>query len=143
MGSVPGEAKLSRYIKPRQIDGSSISSEAYELRSERKEKSLSVNWLDLHPGDSEFEKLKDLKENFPLEPHPKGAFAQHICQTVIDHVRSSSKDSRKLAIRRTAAPGTPNDSHCGISGYSYEEDDKIIAVYIAETVAYFELIKNL
>jgi hypothetical protein len=95
---------------------------------------LSTNWLECIAVPSRADQLTVIRQHLTNKGRKltaNGRLAVLHLQTVIDHVRLSAPDARKLAAHHE--PILPTDpSHSGI--YGYTADDQLIADLIAQVV---------
>jgi hypothetical protein len=95
---------------------------------------LSVNWLENTGGLPRSKQLEIIRTHLTdkkMTLTAKGRLAVLHLQTVFDHVKSSTPDSRRLAAHHE--PEAPHDpSHSGIYGYGTE--DQLVADLMAEAI---------
>ena len=95
---------------------------------------LSVNWLEHTGAVSRSQQLAIVRKhltNKGMNLPTRGRLAVLHLQTVFDHVKTDTPDSRRLTAHHE--PKLPQDpSHSGIYGYS--ADDHLIADLMAEVV---------
>jgi hypothetical protein len=94
---------------------------------------LSTNWLECTGASSQADQLTVIRQhltNKGMNLPASGLLAMLHLQTVIDHVRSSTPDTRTLAAHHEPEPSDP--THSGV--YGYTAADQLIADLIAQVV---------
>ena len=129
--AIPGEHHVSRYCKPTSLraDGTP-SGVAFRLRN-RNEPYLSVNWLEYaHPG-SRSEQIAEVRRCF-VEKGFRTASAGIFAVLRVGQVISDVFDASGHKLRAVHKPEDKDPSHSGLFGYTYSDEDDLIADLIAE-----------
>jgi hypothetical protein len=131
--AIPGEHHVSRYCKPTSLRADSTpSGVAFRLRN-RNEPFLSVNWLEYANPGSRSEQIAEVRRCFVekgFRTASTGIFAVLKVERVVSHVFIVS--GHKL--RAVHRPEDRDPSHSGLLGYTYSDEDDLIADLIAEKV---------
>ena len=128
---IPAEHHISRYCKPTSLraDGTP-SGVAFRLRNERY---LSVNWLEYAHPSSRSEQMGEMRRCFRekgFRTASTGIFAVLNVGQVVTYVFDLS--GHKL--RAVHQPEDKDPSHSGLFGYTYSDDDDLLADLIAQRV---------
>ncbi len=126
---LPNKDHITRYCKFKTLSeaGQPLGT-AFTLREDRKERYLSVSWLEYFGEFGLEELLQKVRDHFNLTPKKSAKYAILNVGDTIDHVNEKSE----LKIKITHKPSNGNPSHSGIWGYSYE--DEMIGDLIAQQV---------
>lgn len=131
---IPHSHHLSRYCPPSTLrpDGTP-SGVAFRLKTHRNERYLSVNWLENASTGNRAEQMAAVRKAFADKGFGIAATARFAVANVsemVRHVRLASP--AKWEVCATHQPDPPDVSHSGVFGYTYSEDDDIIADLLAE-----------
>jgi hypothetical protein len=131
---IPDQHHISRYCRPTSLrsDGTP-SGVAFRLRSHQNERYLSINWLEHAHSGPRRAQLDEVCKAFSAKGFgvaSNARFAVLNLKDVIAHVLEIS-DHKICAAHK---PEEHDPSHSGLFGYTYSDDDDLIADLIAEKV---------
>jgi hypothetical protein len=108
---------------------------AFRLRAKINERYLSVNWLEYAHSGTRADQLAEVRKAFAAKEFNVAATAIFAVLNVGEtarHVRETP--GSKWDICAAHRPDPPDISHAGVFGYTYTEEDDLIADLIAEKV---------
>ena len=131
---IPDQHHVSRYCNPSSLkaDGTP-SGVAFRLRSHKNERYLSVNWLEYAHSASRSEQLAKVRESFIEKGFGIASSAKFAVLNVGEiaaHVFEMS--GHKICASHQLEDKDP--SHSGLFGYTYSDEDDLIADLMAEKV---------
>ncbi|MXW15276.1 MAG: hypothetical protein F4100_07205 [Rhodothermaceae bacterium] len=124
------EHHITRYCKPRFIDGGLPIADAFQLRD--KEKYLSVNWLEYF-GKIELDQAVDCVRQVFRNKGYKIRVGGRFASFQIRKVKEAISRHTRLSAAVVHIPSKNDPSHCGIFGYTGQYSlDRLIALEIAK-----------
>ena len=130
---IPDQDHIARLCKPTTAPDGQIQATAFMLNKNKKEESLSVNWLEFLNCSSRESEVKELQKIYERTFNRVGAGAKIAILNVSDvckKVLTESSDRRNIEVLHD--PEQVDQSHSGIYNLKYEDEE--IAELILETV---------
>ncbi len=132
--SIPDTNHISRYCRPSKVDGETPQPPAFQLREEKGEDYLSVDWLEFlkeFKGGCDAAAITEALRKRGLKVSKGGRHAVFNVGDLRSYVKKRVPKKRMLDVRHV--PRHEEDSHSGVYNYNHEESN-FIAVLISQAI---------